>query len=95
MIRVEIVGNRSVQEDLFEELGRREFTSQYTLIPVVHGDGNAGPRRGDHVWPEENFLLFAYVDDAEARRMREAVDAVRTRFPDEGIRLFAVPGERL
>jgi len=89
-VRVEVVANRSVQEDLFERLSKREVGARYTLFPEVHGAGLAGPRRGDHIWPEENFVYVTYVTKKEARAIREEVEALKTFFPDEGIRFFAV-----
>lgn len=88
-LRVEVVANRAVQEDFFELIEQAGVGTHYTLWPEVQGAGGAGPRRGDHVWPEENFVFVTYVTDAEARLLREQVDSLRGRFPDEGIRIFA------
>ena len=88
-LRVEVVANRAVQEDFFEAIESRGITGHYTLWPEVQGSGDAGPRRGDHVWPEENFVFVSYLTRAEALGLREAVDAVREVFPDEGVRMFA------
>lgn len=89
-IRVEVIANRSVQEDFFERLRKRGIGTHYTLFPEVHGAGDAGPRRGDHIWPEENFVYVAYVTEEEARGIKEEVDALKSFFRDEGIRFFAV-----
>ncbi|MFW5826753.1 MAG: PG0541 family transporter-associated protein [Alkalispirochaeta sp.] len=91
-IRVEVIANRSIQEDFFELLEAAEVGGHYTLLPEVQGAGHAGPRRGDHIWPEENFVYVTYVTEAEARRIREQVEAVRSRFETEGIRMFATRG---
>lgn len=96
MIRMEVIGNRSVQEDFFERLRAEEVGSHYTLFPEVHGSGFAGPRRGDHVWPEENFVYVAYTDEPEeARRVRSIVEDLKKIFEDEGIRFFATQGAAL
>jgi len=92
MIRVEVIANRSVQEDFFEALAKAGAGTYYTLFPEVQGAGNAGPRRGDHIWPEENFVYVAYVSIDEARAIRSVTDTLRSAFPDEGIRFFAVRG---
>lgn len=92
VVRVEVVANRSIQEDFFEALSRREVGRHHTLVPEVQGMGHAGPRRGDHIWPEENFLYIAYVSPSDARTIREEVEALRDRFTDEGIRFFATRG---
>ena len=88
MRRLEIVANRSVEEDLFQELQSREVGSHYTRIDDVSGVGTSGPRQGDHIWPEINFLLIIYCDEAEAAGVRAAVAAVKERFTDEGVKLF-------
>ncbi len=90
-VRVEIIANRSIQEDLFEQLHAKSLAELHTLLPETQGVGLSGPRRGDHIWPEENFVLITYVDEAEARSIRDVVNELRGRFPDEGITLFAVP----
>lgn len=92
MIRVEVIANRSVQEDFFEKLRNAGIGSHYTLFPEVHGAGDAGPRRGDHIWPEENFVWVSYLDREDALVIRRIVDDLRERFPDEGLRLFASQG---
>ena len=92
IVRVEVIANRSIREDFFEALSRREVGLYHTLVSDVQGVGHAGPRRGDHIWPEENFLYIAYVSTGDARVIRAEVDALRERFPDEGIRFFATRG---
>ncbi len=96
MIRMEVIGNRSIQDDFFERLQQENVGLHYTLFPAVHGAGFAGPRQGDHVWPEENFVYVAYTDEAEdARRVRAIVEDLKEIFADEGIRFFATPGADL
>lgn len=89
-VRVEVIANRSVQEDFFERLRKRDIGTHYTLFPEVQGAGDAGPRRGDHIWPEENFVYVAYVSAEDARGIKEEVEALKAFFQDEGIRFFAV-----
>ncbi|MCG8480105.1 MAG: hypothetical protein MI724_13485 [Spirochaetales bacterium] len=92
IVRVEVIANRSIQEDFFEALSRRGVGLHHTLISEAQGVGHAGPRRGDHIWPEENFLYIAYVSTDDARIIREETETLRRRFPDEGIRFFATRG---
>jgi len=95
MYRAEIISNQSVQEDITELL-EQEFPSiQYTLIPEIHGRGGRTKKLGDTVWPEMNFILFAYVEDADAPRVKAVVEAVKKRFPNEGISLFFTKGEEI
>jgi hypothetical protein len=93
--RVEIVGNRSVQEDLVDLLDGERVGRQRTLFPEAQGVGRAGERRGDHVWPEENFVMVIYCDEAEARTLVRIVSALHGRFPDEGLAIFATRGVEL
>lgn len=89
MIRIEVVGNRSIQEDFFELLEREGVGLHYTLIPEAHGNGYSGMRRGDHIFPEENFVFFSWVEDEDRGRViKDIVEELRTRFPDEGIAFF-------
>ena len=90
MRRVELIANNSVEENLFDAFERRGIVRHYTKIPGVHGTGSSGPRRGDHIWPEENFILILYCGDEEAASVRAAVDEVKLAYPEEGIKLFVV-----
>jgi hypothetical protein len=90
MKRLEIIGNRSIEADLFEHFERRKVGHRYTKLPVVHGAGNSGPRQGDHIWPEENFLLIIYCGEEEAKKIREAVMEVKKHFESEGLKLFEI-----
>ncbi|HTX74412.1 MAG TPA: hypothetical protein VMC79_16390 [Rectinemataceae bacterium] len=89
MRRVEIIANRSVEEDVMEALAAARAAEHHTLFPIVHGAGRQGRRTGETVWPEENFCLVVYCEEEEERRIREAVAAVKLRFPHEGIKVFA------
>ena len=96
MIRMEVIGNRSIEEDFFERLQAADVGQHYTLFPEAQGSGFAGPRRGDHIWPEENFVYVAYTDEPnEARQVRSIVAELREIFKDEGIRFFATRGADL
>jgi len=71
-----------------ELLELKGFASCFTKIPSVQGRGNSDPKQGDHIWPEENFLLIIYCDDQEAKVIEEAMDSIRDDFPDEGVCCF-------
>jgi hypothetical protein len=88
MMRIEIIANRSVEEDLHDAFRRSGVAKQYTLYPVVHGVGSSGSRMGDAVWPEENFAMVVWCEEEEARGIAEAVAQVKLKFPDEGIKIF-------
>jgi hypothetical protein len=95
MRRLEIIANRSIEEDMFDLFKRRGIVNYYTKIPVVHGVGNSGPRMGDHVWPEENVILIIYCDEEEANAIREAIEELKLFFKDEGIKLFQMACEEM
>ena len=93
MYRAEIVSNQSVQDDITERLEKEIPSIQYTLIPEVHGRGLKTKKLGDVVWPEMNFILFAYIEDEDARKIKDVIAQVKERFPNEGISLFFTKGE--
>lgn len=86
--RVEIIANHSVEQDIMDILERKRLANHFTKIPSVHGRGDAGPKRGDHIWPEENFILIIYCEDNQASIIENAMEEIREGFPDEGIRCF-------
>jgi hypothetical protein len=91
MIRVEVVANHSVEENILEALKDEGVGKFYTKYPNVFGVGSTGPRMGDAIWPEENFALVVWCDEEEARGIARAVARVKEQFPDEGIKLFGLP----
>jgi hypothetical protein len=48
---------------------------------------------GTATWPEENFLLISYLDDREAEHAASIIAEIKSRFPNEGIKLFFVRAE--
>jgi len=90
MIRVEIIANRSVEENILDALSKEQVGKFYTKIPSVLGVGSAGPRMGDAVWPEENFSLVIWCEEEEAYSIKRAITAVKEKFPGEGIKLFGI-----
>jgi len=90
MIRIEIIANRSVEENILEALAKEEVGKFYTKIPNILGVGNCGPRMGDPVWPEENFSLIIWCEKEEAKGIKKAITTVKEKFPGEGIKLFGI-----
>jgi hypothetical protein len=93
MIRVEIIANHSVEENILDALRKEGVGKYYTKYPGVFGVGSSGPRMGDAVWPEENFALIIWCEEDEARGIGQAVARVKEQFPDEGIKVFGLPGD--
>jgi hypothetical protein len=91
MIRVEIIANHSVEENIMEALAKQGVGKYYTKFPSILGTGSSGPRMGDAIWPEENFALVIWCEVEEARGIAKAVASVKEQFPGEGIKLFHLP----
>ena len=90
MKRLEIFANASVEHALFTTFKVRGIAKAFTKIPSVHGVGSSGPHLGDHVWPEENFILILYCEDGEAVEIERAVKQVKEQYKGEGIQCFAL-----
>ena len=88
MKRIELIANRSVENEIIEALETRITDFFYTLLPQVHGKGKTKYRLGTATWPEMNFLLISYLDDDCADAAKTAIQEVKDRFPREGIKLF-------
>jgi hypothetical protein len=94
MLRIEIIANHSVEENILEAFSREGVGKYYTKFPSVFGAGSSGPRMGDAIWPEENFALVIWCEEDEARGIARAVAEVKKKFTDEGIRIFGLPESR-
>jgi hypothetical protein len=90
MIRIEIIANHSVEENILEALKKEDAGKYYTKFPSILGVGSAGSRMGDAIWPEENFAMVIWCEEEEAHAIKRAVDSVKEKFPGEGIKLFGV-----
>jgi len=90
MKRLEIIANKTVEEDLFDAFAKLRIGICYTMIPTVMGAGRSGSRLGDTVWPNENFLLLIYCGEEEAEKVRSVVFDLKRRFKGEGIKLFEI-----
>jgi hypothetical protein len=88
MKRLEIIANKSVEEEIVGGLEAALPGFCYTLIPTAHGKGKTSYRLGNATWPEENFLLLSYLEDAAADQARSVMAAIKKRFPGEGIKVF-------
>ncbi|MDR1863286.1 MAG: hypothetical protein LBQ67_05130 [Treponema sp.] len=91
MMRIEIIANHSVEENILEAFKYEGVGKYYTKYPNILGVGSSGPRMGDAVWPEDNFALVVWCEEEEARGIARAVAGVKEHFPDEGIKVFGLP----
>ena len=90
MVRIEIVANKSVEDDITQTLERYVQGILYTKIPLAYGRGGDDRKLGNSTWPETNFVLTSYVKDSELATVKSVIRGVKRKFPDEGIKLFAV-----
>ena len=90
MRRVEIMAVQAILEDVLEALEHYEVPMHYTIIPTAHGKGNTIPKLGDDVWPEENFVLIIYCDDAIIEKIEKAIQLVKKKYDHEGIGYFVI-----
>ncbi|MDR2481171.1 MAG: hypothetical protein LBD07_02625 [Spirochaetaceae bacterium] len=88
MKRIEIIANRSIEENILEALRVEGVAKFYTKFPVVHGVGGCGPHMGDAVWPEENFMLVIWCEEEEAKRIKKSIEPVKAHYSNEGIKIF-------
>jgi hypothetical protein len=87
--RIEIIANRSVEDYIMDILEKADI-SAYTKIPIIYGRGNTNPKMGTSVWPEENFMLIIYTDDARAEKLKNLIKEFKGKFTEEGIKFFEV-----
>jgi len=88
MKRMELIANRSVESEIIEALEETLADFFYTLLPQICGRGKTRYRMGTATWPETNFLLVSYMEDADAEKAQAAVRGVKEQFPREGIKVF-------
>lgn len=88
MKRIEIIVNKSIEEDMFDLFKKKGVAEHYTKIPVAYGVGNKGPRMGDHIWPEENSIIIIYCENEEAVKIQQAIMELKEFFTKEGLKIF-------
>ncbi|MDA3900178.1 MAG: hypothetical protein PF637_06630 [Spirochaetes bacterium] len=90
MIRMEIIANQSVQEEIVESIETMIPDFYYTIVPLVHGRGEQGRRLESTTWPETNFMMIAYIEDKVQSVIKKSVSEIKSKFGDEGIKLFFI-----
>ncbi len=89
MLRVEIISNQSVEDDIKEALLKELPELEYSVLPVVNGKGRNTEKLGTTVWPEVNFILFTYTDEETAGKIASVIKGIKEKFPKEGITIYA------
>jgi hypothetical protein len=90
MRRVEIIAAQAILEDVLEAFEHYAVPMHYTIIPTAHGKGNTIPKLGDDVWPEENFILIIYCENATLEKIEKAIQLVKKKYDHEGIGYFVI-----
>ncbi|MCL2878815.1 MAG: hypothetical protein FWF29_01095 [Treponema sp.] len=94
MMRLELIANHSVEENVLDALKAEGVGKYYTKYPNIIGVGSSGPRMADAVWPEENFVMVFWCEEDEARGIERATATVKKEFPTEGVKLFGLPDKQ-
>ena len=95
MYRIEIVSNKSVEEDITDTLEEYVPGILYTTIPLAYGRGGDSRKLGTTSWPETNFVMFSYIEEKDLPTVRAVMKGVKERFPNEGIKLFITKSEEM
>ncbi|MCR5289040.1 MAG: hypothetical protein K6E51_03515 [Treponema sp.] len=90
MIRVEIIANQSVQDEIVNNLVKVIPDFYYSIIPLVHGRGKDSFKLGTTTWPETNFILIAYIQDDAEHSVQTVIEYIKKKFTTEGIKLFVL-----
>jgi len=68
----------------------------YTEIPEVLGSGATGKHRGTRAWPGTSAVVLTAVAASKADELMKALESLaRTCSADEGLRVLALPVERM
>ncbi len=92
LTRVEIVANRSIEEDLIDLLNACGHGETFTLLHPVFGRGSSGRREASAVWPETNVVILVFVATDEVSVLVDGLRDLKQRFPREGLRCWQTPG---
>ena len=90
MIRIEIIANQSVHEEIIKNLEAVIPNFCYSLIPLVYGRGKNFYKLGSTTWPETNFILIAYCPETAETDIQTVIEYEKKKFPDEGIKIFVL-----
>ena len=88
MKRMELIANRSVENEIISALEENIQDLYFTMLPQVHGRGKTKYRLGTATWPEMNFLLISYLNEEDAAKAEAVVLSLKKQFPGEGIKFF-------
>ncbi len=90
MYRIEIFANKSVEDDIVEALEQYIPGILYTTIPLAYGRGGDDRKLGTPTWPETNFIMVSYIEDASLGAVKAVMNGVKEKFGREGIKFFCM-----
>lgn len=93
--RAEIICNQSVMDDIIESIETEISDVEYTIIENAQGSGLSSKKLGNTVWPEMNFILFAYTNLDGAMKIKSIMEELKKKFPREGMSWFFTKSETL
>jgi hypothetical protein len=85
MKRIEIHLSEAIEED-FEHLLEEKGVTSFTKLNPSMGRGCSTPMLNNDIWPGRNTSYIIYIDEEDG--VKEAIDALRKRFPGEGIAAY-------
>ena len=96
---LQIVSAEVIADEIVAVLNEQGVT-HYTELDHAHGVGDSGPVLGSMVWPGDNSVIMAVIDNAaHGKRVAAALKLLRDRRravrPGTGISVFAVPCRQL
>lgn len=91
--RAEIISNQSVMDDIVEYIEEQLPNVEYTIVENAQGRGMSSKKLGNTVWPEMNFILFAYTDLDGAKKIKGIMEELKAKFPREGMSWFFTKSE--
>lgn len=87
--------NEAMESEVMEALERSGLRN-YTKFTGVLGKGNSsGSHFGTLVWPVQNHMLLAAVEDETVAAVMDAVRALRGTVGHEGVKAFVLPLEEV
>ncbi len=88
MVKLEIISNKVLEEDIIEVLEGLGYGENFTTLSPVFGRGRHGRREGSAIWPEENIMFIIYVEDKDSEAIVEEMKKLKEHFAQEGFRCY-------
>lgn len=93
MVLLFIVYSNAVDEEMVEIVIRH--AGGYTKFVEVQGEGKGEPQLGTHIWPGINNCMMVAADRESEKKIINAVDRLKVKFPGMGVRVFSTQLKRI